>query len=116
MIVFYELRHDAIEKGVSIMARWIKADGSEQDVHPANGYEFTNTELHNMVDGFLSGHTLTARNAGGLFMFLDDEYLLKGKPVNQVATDLLHKHRANLAHITIHGDVVVAGIDETGED
>ena len=97
------------------MARWIKADGTEQEVKPV-GIEFTNTELHKMVDGFLTGITLTSRSQGGLYMFMDDDYVSKGKPVNQVATVLLHAHRPDLAHITICGDVVVAGIDETGDE
>ncbi len=97
------------------MAQWIKADGTQQEVHPA-GREFTNTELHDMVDGFLTGLTLTRRDQGGLFMFMDDEYATKGKPVNQAATALLHQHRPDLAHITVGGDVVVAGIDETGDE
>jgi hypothetical protein len=97
------------------MAQWIKADGTQQEVHPA-GREFTNDELHKMVDGFLTGLTLTRPDQGGLYMFMDDEYVTKGKPVNQAATALLHKHRPDLAHITIGGDVVVAGIDETGDE
>lgn len=97
------------------MARWIKADGSEQEVKPAAA-EFTNDELHNMVDGFLTGITLTGRDQGGLYMFMDDESITKGKPVNLVATALVHQHRANLAHIQVHGDVVVADLSETGDE
>jgi hypothetical protein len=98
------------------MARWIKSDGTEEEVHPA-GREFTNVELHNMVDGTLTGLTLTGRDQGGLFMFMDDEYSLKGKPVNQVATALLHHYQPRrYGHITVCGDVVVAGIDETGDE
>jgi hypothetical protein len=97
------------------MAQWIKADGTQEEVHPA-AREFTNTELHNMVDGHLTGITLTRRDQGGLFMFMDDEYTLKGKPENKAATALLHKHRPDLAHLTICGDVVVAGLDETGDE
>lgn len=97
------------------MARWMKADGTEQEVHPA-GREFTNVELHNMVDGSLTGVTLTGRDQGGLYMFMDDESIVKGKPLNQAATALVHQHRANLRHIQVYGDVVVAGIDETGDE
>lgn len=98
------------------MARWIKADGTEVEVHPA-AREFTNTELHDLVDGFLTGLTLTGRDQGGLFMFMDDESVTKGKPVNRVATELLHQHQPQrYGHITVHGDVVVAGIDETGDE
>lgn len=97
------------------MARWIKVDGTEQEVRPA-GVEFTNTELHNMVDGFLTGITLTPRSQGGLYMFMDDEGIVKGKAYNEAATALVRQYRPELAHIQIHGDVVVAGIDETGDE
>lgn len=97
------------------MARWIKTDGTETEVHPA-GREFTNVELHNMVSGFLSGITLTPRDQGGLYMFIDDESLVNGKPLNQVATDLLRQYRPDHAHIQIHGDVVVADLTETGDE
>jgi len=98
------------------MARWIKADGTEQEVHPKDGHEFTNTELHDMVDGFLTALTLTDNSQSGLSMFQDDESMAKGKPINRVATELLHTHRANLVHIEVYGDVVVADIDETGDE
>ena len=65
------------------MARWMKADGTEQEVHPA-GREFTSVELHNMVDGSF--------------------------------TALVQQHRANLRHIQVYGDVVVADFSETGDE
>lgn len=97
------------------MARWIKANGIEQEVHPASN-EFTNSELHTMVDGDLAGLTLTGRNQGGLYMFVDDEYATKGKPVNRLATALLHQHRPDLTHIVVCGDVVIADLSETGDE
>lgn len=97
------------------MARWIKADGSEQQVKPA-GVEFGNGELRTMVGGSLTGITLTGRDQGGLYMFMDDESIVKGKPLNQVATDLVHEHRANLRHIQVYGDVVVADLSEAGDE
>ncbi len=97
------------------MARWIKADGTEQEVKPA-GVEFTNVELRKMVDGSLTGITLTGRDQGGLYMFMDDESIVKGKSLNRVATDLVHQHRANLRHIQVYGDVVVADLSETGDE
>ena len=98
------------------MARWIKADGTEQEVHPGNEVEFTSVELHNMVDGSLTGITLTKRSEGGLYMFLDDESITKGKLINQVATDLLHQHRKDHMHTVIYGDAVVADLSETGDE
>jgi hypothetical protein len=98
------------------MARWIKVDGTEQEVKPANGYEFTHDELHNMVDGLLTGITLTGRSKGGLYMFMDDSSIIKGKPFNQAATTLVRQYRPEHAQTEIFGDVVVAGIDETGDE
>lgn len=98
------------------MARWIKADGTEQDIHPANGSEFTDTELHTLVDGFVTGYTLTDSDHAELNMFLDDESATKGKPINHRATELLHTHGAALTHVAVHGDVVVTGVDETGDE
>jgi|SRR5579883_72625 len=97
------------------MARWIKANGPEEEVHPAHG-EFTNEELHRYIPGSMTGVTLTGSDQGGLFMFMDDESIVKNLPYNRVATELLHQHRADLSHIQIYGDVVVAGRDETGDE
>ena len=97
------------------MARWIRTDGTEQEVHP-KGREFTNVELHDMVSGFLSGITLTTRDQGGLYMFIDGDSEANGKPLNEAATSLLHKHRPDHSHTQIYGDVVVATIEETGDE
>lgn len=97
------------------MARWIKADGTEKEVYPANGSEFTDTELHDMVDGSVTGYTLTESDQSESNMFLDDESVTKGKLINHVATELLRTQGAGAAHIAVHGDVVVATVDETGD-
>lgn len=96
------------------MARWIKTDGTERRVSPAK-HEFTNVELHQYVPGSLTGLTLT-RDEEGLFMFMDDESMSKDLPENRAATALLHQHRPDLAHITVYGDVVVASLQETGDE
>jgi hypothetical protein len=77
------------------MARWIKTDGTEQEVLPANGVAFTLEELERMIPGF-GGEliTLTGRNQGGLCLFMDDE---SSAPINQVATALLHQYRTDHA-------------------
>ena len=101
---------------VESMARWMKADGTEQEVHPANGSEFTDMELQTLVDGSVTGYTLTESDQSESNMFVDDESVTKGKPINRVATELLRKHKVILAHVEVYGDVVVASIDETGDE
>lgn len=97
------------------MARWIRSDGTEQEVYPA-GTEFTTDELHQCIPGMLNSFALTDTQQGRLFLFLDDEALVKGLPFNRVATELLHAYRPNWHHLRICGDVVVASREETGED
>lgn len=111
MRVFY---HDGM-KGRN-MARWIKADGTEQEVHPENGSEFTNMELHTLVDGTITAYTLTESGQGESNMFVDDESTTKGKPINHVATELLHAHGAAPTRLKVLGDVVVAKRDEIGDE
>ncbi len=98
------------------MASWIKVDGTEQEVHPGNGVEFDSTELNTYVDGSLTGITLTGHEAGGLYMFIDEQSVTKGKLANRVATEVLHQHRRDHLHTTVYGDVVVAGLDEIGDE
>lgn len=96
------------------MADWIKTDGTKQTVKP-KARHFTNDELHDLVGGFLTGHTLT-RDERGLFMFMDDDSIGSGKPVNRQATAVLHQHRPDLAHMEVYGDVVVTDLTETGDE
>ncbi|MGH2505854.1 MAG: hypothetical protein ACRDHZ_00305 [Ktedonobacteraceae bacterium] len=49
-------------------------------------------------------------------MWMDDEGIAKALPHNRVATEILHQHRPDLAHIEVYGDVLVAGLDETGDE
>lgn len=95
------------------MARWIKPDGTEQTVHPKDGVEFDNVELHDMVEGLLTGVTLGGPE--GLYMFISDTSLLDGKRYNDVATKLVRKYRPGYPHL-IHGNVVVASAQETGDE
>lgn len=98
-----ELRGDSL-------ARYIKVDGTEQEVKPKNGYEFTLQEMRNYVDGGLEGLRLTDR----LHMYLDDEGVLKGKPINSVASDIVSQHKGR--PVPVCGDVLIADISETGDE
>ena len=99
------------------MARYIKANGSTEEVHPA-GRKFTNDELYALIDGPLTILTLINPDQGKLFVFMDDtddEHDTTCKPINYVATELLHQYQPH-PHITVRGDAVVAGLDETGDE
>jgi hypothetical protein len=98
------------------MARFIRTDGTEQEVHPA-GSEFTNEELHQFVPGTFTGISLTPISVGGLFVFVDDEGILKGLPINRKATEVLWQYRPDhkAAGTWLHGDVIIASAQETGD-
>jgi hypothetical protein len=95
------------------MARYFVPGHPEREVAPAHG-EFTHQELRTLIDGSLTGHTLTS-DEEGLFMWLDDESLLNGKPSNELATSVLHQYRADLSHIVIFGNALVTTLKESGE-
>ncbi len=92
------------------MARYIKSDGTEQEVHPKNGYEFTLQEMRNYVDGSLEGLRLTKR----LHMYLDESGVLKGKPINEVASEIVSQKRGK--PVPVCGDVLIADVSETGDE
>lgn len=95
------------------MARWIKYNGTEVEVHPKNGVEFGNQELHDMVEGFLTGVTLGGPQ--GLYMFMSDSSIVDGKGHNVEATKVLRQYRPGYPH-EVYGNVVVASLEETGDE
>lgn len=66
------------------MALWIKANGEQQEVHPA-GKRFTLAELQQMVGG-----SIEIISTGSRLYILDEEGKLKGKPHNVAATHRAH--------------------------
>lgn len=77
----------------------IKADGTVLDISPANGTDFSLAELQEFVGGLIQiGATYDGRN-----IVMDEEGKLKGKPVNDKATELYRYGQ----HDPIVGDVVV---------
>ncbi len=82
------------------MAKLIKANGSEQEVHPANGKTFTLEELQGYVGGYVE-----LLKVGTKDMYLNEEGKFKqAMNINRRATDL-----AIMAGIT-DGDFVVGDI------
>lgn len=83
------------------MSLYIKTDGTQSEVYPNNGVEYTLEELHKFVDGYVE----IVRIADKKMIVLDEEGKLKGKPVNFRATVLADSYIA--ANDVIVGDVLV---------
>jgi hypothetical protein len=66
------------------MAKLIKTDGTETEVHPV-GKRWTLQELQGHVGGYIE----MMPGIGKMRMLLDEEGLLKMKPVNRKATDIV---------------------------
>lgn len=64
------------------MAKWIKADGSMEDVEPNNGSDFSLEELNKFVDGFIEVVWLP----NGKLMVVNEEGQLKRLIPNPVAS------------------------------
>jgi hypothetical protein len=95
------------------MARLITTDGMDATIAPQQR-EFTNEELHTLIDcTFLS--SITFGGGDDLFMFVDDNGAVDGKPVNRLATRLVQEHRPGDPY-AVYGDVVIVSRRETGDD
>lgn len=88
------------------MARLIKVDGTETEVHP-KGPKWTNKELQDYVGGYIEvmPGIKTTR------IIMDEEGMLKMKPINQKATQLVRELLGGLKLLRyipiIVGDVLV---------
>jgi hypothetical protein len=80
------------------MAEILFVNGLRKTVEPKNGKDFKLEELHDIVGGYIECIYLP----GKMLMVLDEEGKLKGKDVNQNATEM-----ARLNNDYIVGDVLV---------
>lgn len=94
------------------MARWIKTDGTESQVAPANKVEFTLEEMNTFVSGYLEAIKLTPSQV----MYFNEEGIRLQLPVNHLATQVLRQHRAEHATTVIVGNVLIASLKETGDE
>lgn len=62
----------------------IKADGTTTPVVPSKGTRFTLTEVQEIVDGYVE----RLRLSRGEVMLVDEEGVLKEKPVNRSASEI----------------------------
>jgi Domain of unknown function (DUF3846) len=99
-------------KGQLAMARWIKADGTVQEVHPMNDTEFSLQEMRDFVGGHLEAVKLTSQEV----MYVNEEGIRLQLPINTTATEVMHQHRPDRAHEPIYGDVLIASLVETGDE
>ena len=80
------------------MAQIVKQNGITSEVKPKNGKDFKMEELHAIVGGYFECVYLP----GKMLMVLDEEGKIKGKDVNQIATEMAH-----LNNDYIVGDVLI---------
>lgn len=82
----------------------IKPDGTVKQVQPKNGKAFTSKELRS----FVGGNTEYVSFTGDLHMYIKDESLLDGLPLNAKATALWWKHQEyHRGRTGLHGDVFI---------
>lgn len=94
------------------MARHIKANGTVKKVQPANGTEFSVDELKDFVGGYFEAIKLTSHDV----MYLHEDGVGLQLPINAIATEVLHQHKPERAHNPICGDVIIASLQETGDE
>lgn len=61
-----------------------RSDGTEEQLHPANGIHWTLAEMQTLVGGCIE----VAATHDGRYLICDEEGKLKRKPLNQTATSL----------------------------
>lgn len=94
------------------MARWIKADGTVQQVHPTNSIEFSLEEMRAYVGGHLQAIRLTSQEV----LYCNEDFVRLQLPINAVATEVYHQHRPERSHEPLCGDVLIASLTETGDE
>ena len=94
------------------MAQLIKPDGTEQEVKPKNGVEFTLDELRAYVEGHIEAIPYTSSHA----MYVHDESALIPLPYNAKASQLLKEKQPNRVHTDVYGNALIASLQETGDE
>lgn len=89
------------------MATIVKSSGLVEETRPANGRDFTLSELQAIVGGFIEIVPLDEEH----IMVVNEEGLLKGLDENKVATSLYHR-KNKLTTNYIVGDVLVCRCEE----
>lgn len=84
-----------------------KADGTQENINPANGTNFSLKEMQTLVGGYIEVHFFDEGEGtlAGKVMVIDEEGKCKSKPLNQNATDLLADTYLSSDYIV--GDIMV---------
>lgn len=86
------------------MAKWIKANGTVENIHPVNsGGKRPKFKLAE-VQGYVGGYVEMVRLSNREIMLVNEEGRLHGLPLNRIATDMVGG--------IIVGDVVVCRMGE----
>lgn len=93
------------------MARWIKADGTQQEIHPSHGPIFTLQEMNAFVGGYLEAIGLD----GQLTMYCNEDAIRLELPPNPAAIKMLRLYGVPI-FAGVYGDVLVASLAETGDE
>jgi len=93
------------------MAQWIKTDGTEQEVKPKNGVEFTLDEIKKCIGGYLEAVPYKPK----LVMYVNEEGIRLELPYNARATQLIKEARPGYP-FPIYGNVLIASTVETGDE
>lgn len=86
------------------MATLIRANGQTEIVRPKNNKKFSLEELQ----GFVGGYIEVVNTNGKTVMYVDEEGKLKGKPINSVATRLMHQSYVDMGDCVV-GDALLIG-------
>ena len=84
------------------MATIYKTDGTEEEVQPQNGTDFSLKELQGFVGGYIELVSLPGEKK---LMVVNEEGKIDRLPLNQKATELFHKCKGT--YDVIVGDVLV---------
>jgi hypothetical protein len=91
------------------MATLYKTDGSKEVIKPADGKKFQIEELQKLVGGYVERVKLPFDQR----LIVDEDAKLKGKPMNQSASLVLHRAMGGET-VPIAGDAVVGTKQEFG--
>jgi hypothetical protein len=99
-------------EGEELMAKLLRVTGLIEDVHP-KGDAWTLEELQALVGGWIE----QVAGVSPLMMFVDEEGVLKQKPVNRLATILVRERLKEIgrplrALPTIVGDALIVDKDD----
>lgn len=90
------------------MATILRTDGTVTETRPADGREYTLTELQAAVGGYIEA----LRTPDGRYMFLNEDGKRLDLPLNELATELMRGRIADDDYIV--GDVILCTLVEAG--